>query len=179
MLLFGARYTAGAGALAILAMGQLINTGAGPVGQVINLSGRPYLSMLNHAAVAAINIGACLILIPRFGMIGAACSTASALTLVNLIKVVEVRVIFGMYPFRLDSVRATAACALAALVTAPVVIVPAWPSALAEVLVSSAILLGSYTVFVWSLGVSAEDRKLLEAVKTRIGHALVPGVAGR
>ena len=31
------------------------------------MSGRPYLTLLNNAAVAALNIVGCLILIPRYG----------------------------------------------------------------------------------------------------------------
>ena len=42
----------GAAALAILAAGQLFNAATGPLGQVINMSGRPYITMTNNAAVA-------------------------------------------------------------------------------------------------------------------------------
>ena len=92
------RYETGATALAILAAGQLFNAATGPLGQVINMSGRPYVTMLNNAAVAALNIVGCLILIPRYGITGAACSTTAAITLVNLIKLVQVRLLFGDQP---------------------------------------------------------------------------------
>ncbi len=90
--LFGPRYEAGATALVILAAGQLFNAATGPLGQVINMSGRPYVTMANNAAVAALNIVGCVILIPRYGITGAACSTTASITLVNLIKLVQVRV---------------------------------------------------------------------------------------
>ena len=41
----GPRYRTGATALAILAAGQLFNAATGPLGQVINMSGRPYLTL--------------------------------------------------------------------------------------------------------------------------------------
>ena len=47
--LFGATYAKGAAALAILAAGQLFNAATGPLGQMINMSGRPYLTLLNNA----------------------------------------------------------------------------------------------------------------------------------
>src|SRR5581483_2352029 len=75
LALFGPKYKSGATALAILAAGQLINTAAGPLGQVINLSGRPYITLMNNGLVAAINIGVCIVLIPRYGLAGAATGT--------------------------------------------------------------------------------------------------------
>ena len=92
-------------------MGQLFNTAAGPLGLVINMSGRQYLTMSNNALVAGLNIASCLFLIPRYGLTGAAISTASALTLVNLIKLVEVRVLFGIHPFGGHSPRILLAAA--------------------------------------------------------------------
>ena len=48
--LFGPGYATGATALAILAAGQLFNAATGPLGQLINMSGRPYLTLVNNAA---------------------------------------------------------------------------------------------------------------------------------
>src|SRR5439155_18819833 len=115
----GGRYETGAKALAVLATGQLINTAAGPLGQVINMSGRQYLTMTNTALVAALNAGACILLIPRYGMNGAACSTAGALTLVNMIKLVEVRILFSMHPFASQTLRVILAGVAAFAVALP------------------------------------------------------------
>jgi O-antigen/teichoic acid export membrane protein len=172
LVVFGARYSAGANALAILAAGQLLNTAAGPLGQVINLSGRPYLTMLNNALVAGLNVVGCLLLIPRYGMTGAACSTAGSLTLVNLIKLGEVKLIFRMSPFRRDSVRAFAAGAVAVALAVPVVFIPSWPSSLAEIVAGAAVLLSSYVVLFWLFALNEEEHELVVAAKSRLGRAL-------
>ncbi len=158
--LFGETYTSGATALAILAIGQLVNTAAGPLGQVINMSGRPYITMVNNALVAAINLGACLILIPRYGMTGAAISFAGSLTLVNVIKLVQVRVLFGMYPFRADTLRTLLAAAVAAGLAAPVAFLMTWPNALSEVVAATAIIFVVYLQLMRVLGLNPEDREL-------------------
>ena len=106
---FGPAYRTGARRSTILAAGQLFNAATGPLGQVINMSGRPYLTLVNNAAVAALNIVGCLILIPRYGLTGAACSTTASITLVNLIKLVQVRALFGINPFRVETARALVA----------------------------------------------------------------------
>jgi len=160
--IFGARYTAGADALVILSVGQLLNTAAGPLGQVINMSGRPYVNLANNTLVAALNVVGCMVLIPRYGITGAACSTASALTLVNAIKLVQMRMLFGMSPFRGDSVRAFAAAALAAAVTAPVLLLPRWPAGPAEALVACTVLLVSYSQFALLFALRGEERETVQ-----------------
>ncbi len=169
LALFGPRYTAGAAALVILASGQLINTAAGPLGQVINLSGRPYVTLANNALVGATNIAVALVLIPRYGMTGAAIATASALTFVNLIKLVEVKLLLKTHPFRIDTARALIAVTMAAALVLPLDHIVNWPGPASEVLVLGSLLFASYAGLVYVLGITDEDRALLAAGFARIG----------
>jgi O-antigen/teichoic acid export membrane protein len=172
--LFGSTYRDGATALAILGMGQLLNTVAGPLGQVINMSGRQYLTATNNALVAAINLGAGLLLIPRYGMTGAAIATSVALTLVNLLKLVEVRVMFGFHPFREDSARTFAAAAIAGAVAAPASVLADGPAPLVEVLYVGSLLFAAYVAALWALGVSDEDRELFGLGRRKIARLGFP-----
>jgi O-antigen/teichoic acid export membrane protein len=147
--LFGPGYATGSTALAILAAGQLFNAVTGPLGQVINMSGRPYVTLANNAAVAALNIVGCLILIPRYGINGAACSTTASITLVNVVKLVQVRALFGIDPFRAETIRALAAGAVAVGLAAPAVLLVSWPSALAEVVAAALVVLPLYGLLFW------------------------------
>lgn len=166
--LFGSAYAAGAAALAVLAIGQLLNTAAGPLGLVINMSGRQYLTMTNNALVAGLNVVGCLLLIPRFGMTGAAVSTASALLLVNAIKLVEVRLLFGIHPFRGQSVRVLLAAAGAVAAALPVAVLPKWPGPLLELAAAGGILFAAYAGLAWWLAMTAEDRELFAVGSERI-----------
>jgi O-antigen/teichoic acid export membrane protein len=159
--LFGARYTAGATALIILAAAQLFNAATGPLGQVINMSGRPNITLANNASVATLNIIGCVILIPRYGITGAACSTAAALTLVNLIKLVQVRTIFGIDPFLGKTARALAAGAIAAGVVAPFALLVNWPGALVELIATTALFLPLYAALFWWTAAGDEERELI------------------
>jgi O-antigen/teichoic acid export membrane protein len=172
--LFGSAYAKGASALAILAAGQLLNAATGPLGQMINMSGRPYLTLLNNAAVAAVNVGACLVLIPRYGVTGAACSTTGAITLVNLIKLIQVRVIFGVNPFTVRAVRAAGAGLLACGLCAPIVFLPHWPSSAVEVVVAGLFLAVSYCGFFWFLAATDEERA---QIRRRIRGVRAPATA--
>jgi len=159
--IFGPAYRTGATALTILAAGQLFNAATGPLGQVINMSGRPYLTLVNNAAVAALNIVLCLILIPRYGLTGAACSTTASITLVNVIKLAQVRALFGINPFRVETARAIVAGLAATALTAPLALLVDWPGPVAQVLATTALLLPLYGVIFWRSAAGAEERELL------------------
>ena len=171
--LFGHTYRSGAHALAILAIGQLLNTAAGPLGQVLNMSGRQYLTMTNNGVVAGLNAVGCVFLIPRYGMTGAACSTSASLTIVNLIKLVEVQILFRMHPFRWQTLRLFGAAAVAALLALPLAVFPHWPAGLLEALVAGTLVFIAYLFVVLRVGMTDEDKELFalgRARLTRIGR---------
>jgi O-antigen/teichoic acid export membrane protein len=170
--IFGDVYTAGATALAILAAGQLFNTAAGPLGQVLVMSGRQYLSMTNNAAVAGLNLMGGLFLIPRYGMTGAACATAASLTLVNLIKLAEVWILFRMGPFRRHTLRLFACGAAGAAAAVPVALVSLSSSYALEAMIGVALLFGVYAASVWRFGLTAEDRELVAIGRRRLGRSV-------
>lgn len=83
-LFFGPSYGAGHWVLAIIAVGQLANVAAGPVGLVLNMSGYERVAMNSIAVGATVNAGLNLALIPFFGMVGAAIATVAGLVTWNL-----------------------------------------------------------------------------------------------
>jgi O-antigen/teichoic acid export membrane protein len=77
---YGGEYVVGAQALAILVVGQLLHSAVGSVAVLLNMTGHERDTMLGFAIAACANVFLNFLLIPYFGMVGAA--TASALTLV-------------------------------------------------------------------------------------------------
>ena len=82
---FGAEYRAGATALAILAAGQLVNAGMGSVGMLLNMTGHERDTVKGIGIAALCNVVLNLVLIPPFGIEGAAAATALTLVIWNLI----------------------------------------------------------------------------------------------
>ena len=83
--LFGAEYRLGALALAILALGQLANAAMGSVGMLLNMTGHERDTLRGVAIAAATNVVLNLVLIPPFGLEGAAAATAVTLLIWNFI----------------------------------------------------------------------------------------------
>jgi O-antigen/teichoic acid export membrane protein len=84
--LFGPQFKDGAWALRILALGQFVNLATGPVGTLLLMTGHEKLMRNNIAISAALNLLCNLILVPAYGAVGAAASTALSLAFMNIIS---------------------------------------------------------------------------------------------
>jgi len=134
---------------------------------VINLSGHPRVTLFDNALVFGANLVLCIILVPRYGMAGAATSTLVALCSVTLLQVGQVARLFRIHPFRDDQLRCLAAGAVAAVATAAVALLP-WPSSLLEVVAGGAVFLAVYGAGIVVLGVRQETRELFERGRARM-----------
>ena len=83
--LFGAEFATGAFALRILCVGQLVNATMGSVGIILNMTGHEKYAVRGVAIAAIANIGLNALLIPPFGLSGAAAATAISLVIWNLL----------------------------------------------------------------------------------------------
>lgn len=89
--LFGLEFQAGYQALLILVLGQFFSALSGPIANLMQMSGLERAFLVIVGVLAVLNIGLNLLLIPRYGILGAAVSSAIALTLNNLACVLVVK----------------------------------------------------------------------------------------
>lgn len=82
---FGKPFMASAGALAILTIGQAINAATGPVGLLLVMSGHERLATVNIGVSSMLNVIFSLLLIPVWGIQGAAVATTLGLIASNLL----------------------------------------------------------------------------------------------
>lgn len=76
--LFGPRFLDGYSLMFILALGPLARSAIGPVERLLNMVGEQRACALVYAGAFAFNLAACVVLIPRLGIHGAAIATAAA-----------------------------------------------------------------------------------------------------
>jgi O-antigen/teichoic acid export membrane protein len=96
VLLFGDKYRTGHTALAILCVGQLVSAAMGSVGLLLNMSGYERDTVRGVALSAVANVLLNIILIPTFGMNGAATATAVTLLMWNAVLCRQVWVRLGI-----------------------------------------------------------------------------------
>ncbi|MBF2013970.1 MAG: flippase [Rivularia sp. T60_A2020_040] len=91
LLIFGSNFTQGKNALIILCIGQLVNAAVGPVALLLNMTGNENYTTISIGASAILNVILNILLIPQWGIEGAAIATASSMIVWNVISFVWVR----------------------------------------------------------------------------------------
>ncbi len=87
MGIFGEQFIVGAPILTILTIGQFVEVATGAVGQLLIMTGHEKAIRNNIAITAVVNVLLCSVLIPAFGLTGAAIATTTSLTIMNCISV--------------------------------------------------------------------------------------------
>jgi O-antigen/teichoic acid export membrane protein len=98
LALYGPAYVRGMTTLSLLALGYLLNAALGLTGWVLLASSRSRLLLLNNVVALALNVGLCLVLIPRYGMQGAALAAALAILALHVIQSMETYLIARTHP---------------------------------------------------------------------------------
>ena len=116
--LFGEEFVAGASALRILSATMLVASAVGPIEAVLVMSGRTTQNLVNNVTALTLNIVLGLLLIPRFGLEGAAIAWAVSLLCTNLLPVFQVYRRLGMHVLHSTHITTMAAIATGFAVTA-------------------------------------------------------------
>lgn len=167
--IFGREFMKGAPCLRILCIGQLISAGVGSVGIMLTMTGHPKISLVNTVSVFFMNVFLNFILIPPYGISGAAIATAISLGTINIIRLLEVYKISGLHPYRLDFLKPVIAGFVAILGLRGF-------SFLVDLKSNIFIQLGAgvgffsvvYFLVLCFLGLQKEERSVIEAVKRKL-----------
>jgi O-antigen/teichoic acid export membrane protein len=96
---FGRGFAQGQLALTVLAVGQLGNYGSGAAVNVLTMTGRSRTNLLFTIVHLVLTVALNLLLIPPFGLVGAAVANAAAMTVVNAGLTTQVWRLTGMHPY--------------------------------------------------------------------------------
>ena len=99
LTVFGHSYRAGAPVMLILALTMLLATACGQVDMVLITTGRSSWSLINGLLAVGVNVGLDLVLIPRYGITGAAIGWAVAIILTNLMPMAQLASSIHLQPF--------------------------------------------------------------------------------
>jgi O-antigen/teichoic acid export membrane protein len=158
---FGPEFAMGALPLIILASAQLVQASAGASGAVLIMTGHEVLKLYGDLAVLASNIALNLILIPRFGVLGAASATGTSLCLMALVRLVLVVRAERIHPYTRDFLRPIVAGVLALITVMLVSGALASAHFLVRLAVGSTALGLVFGVTLLALGLPEADRSVL------------------
>jgi O-antigen/teichoic acid export membrane protein len=166
MRLFGKGFVPGAPALAILAVGQLVNVGTGTVAGVLAMIGRVKLSVLNALLFLGLSLALDVLLIPHWDLIGAAVASSTAVAAVNLLRLGQVRSILGILPYDRRFLRPVAAGVLSGALAW---IIP-YPrlDVLPRLMLEGFVLVLAYFGLLAMFGIDPVDREVAAALRARL-----------
>jgi O-antigen/teichoic acid export membrane protein len=107
---FGRSYSAGYAVMVVLGFSMLLASVCGQVDMVLITSGRSSWSLANGLLTVGVNVGLDLVLIPRYGIMGAAIGWAVAIAVSNLMPLTQLGAVLRLHPFGRGTITA---CALA------------------------------------------------------------------
>ena len=168
MKLFGGGFVAADSALIILAIGQLIYSSVGTAGLMISMSGHPKIELYNVIFSLMVNFFLCFLLIPDFGMLGAAVANTSAYVAINLARVIEVWFLLKMHTFENNYFKPLIA---GAAVTSLILILSHFKSissGLGFFIAGVIFLMVSYIGIFLVQGLSGQDLIILQHLKNRL-----------
>ena len=170
---FGKQFAGAAITLVILALGQTVNVATGTVSNLLAMAGRAKLTLANSLSFLALSLVLDVLLIPPYGLIGAAVANSTAVAAVNLLRLWQIRRVLGIGPYDRRFLRPLAA-GLIAGATARMVPVPHLDGLPA--LGTRVVLLGVlYAALLAAFGIEQVDREVARATLARLrGRDLEP-----
>ena len=112
----GGQFATGSGALRILVIGQAINVSVGAAGFVLIMAGRTGWDLVVYSVSAALDLTLAWLLVPRFGIEGAAAAKAITIAASNFLRLALVRRFVGIFPWDRTYARLIVPAAVCALV---------------------------------------------------------------
>ena len=143
VLLYGQRYAHSGIILALLSLGYYFNAALGFNGLTLKVYGRVRYSVVINVLAGVFNLGAILLLIPRYGALGAAIGTTSALIVHNILKQAGLRLGTGINLFEWRYFRVYLVillCALGLLLVQVVTSAPVYVSIALAALASTVVI---------------------------------------
>ena len=168
MKIFGKGFIVSSGALVILAVGQLMSASTGAAGIMVLMSGRSKLELMNVSVTLVLDALLCYLLIPRYGVNGAAIANMASLGGVSIMRIVEIKLIMNMFAYDrsyLKPVLAGLTSAAAALLLSKLLIVSIGFKQLA-VLALAVVFFYVLTIII--LGPDKHDMVILKQFKARV-----------
>lgn len=165
--LFKLNHPQASACLSLLAIARFLSSASSLPNSVIFMSGRSNITFLNNATVLTTNVVLNYLLIPKYGILGAALATGITLALISLVRVLEVYFVVNVHPYDPMLVRPIAVGTSLILVTvfslhylfsSNILIIP----------LALAFFFVCYCLLIWRFGLNDQDISILREIKKHV-----------
>ena len=154
----GCVYEAGYWVVFLIGIAKLVDMSFGNNGEIITMSDHYRFNVVTMAILAGFMIFLNYLLIPMYGINGAALATVSSVVIFNLIKMTFIKMKLGFVPFCKNSLILLAVSIVVFLVG---FYLPQFDNPFFDVFVRSAVITGLYGLSVYFLKISIEINSLI------------------
>ena len=167
-IMYGEEYSFGGRILTVLLIGQLINLVTGAVGPLLLVGGYHKIVLILSSVMVIVNASLCAILIPNFGVIGAALSNTISIGLMYTIALIVVRMKMKLWPYDSRYLKGVLSIGFAGVCT--------WISkllftdlSLVNLGIQFVIIIFAFAFSLYLLGLSHEDQVFMTIILKRLG----------
>lgn len=174
LTLFGQDMSQGVNTFIALVWGMMLYGMIPSAEALLIMSGRPYLNLINTTCWLLFNLVFNYLMIPAYGILGAAVATSLSMNLVNLIRLAEVFYLYRIQPFTRSHIKPLLAASVAFSVAWYVDLQVA-PTSIWDALLALICFLPVYIGLLSLFGIESEDRMLMRRTALRRFVAAAPG----
>jgi O-antigen/teichoic acid export membrane protein len=168
LLVFGQAFVAGKEALVVLAVAELAIGATGISGSIIDMTGHVRVKLANTMLSMVVLLTGNALLIPRWGILGAAVASLIAVLAVEVARLAEVWVLERLQPYRWSTIKPLLAGLVALGVGLALQRLVPPDGAVLLTGLQCAVVLAAYLSALLLLGLAPEDRLVLERILHRI-----------
>ncbi|HMV25819.1 MAG TPA: oligosaccharide flippase family protein [bacterium] len=165
---FGKEFAAGFELVAILSIGNLIHDFLGLSGNIILMTGRIRINVINSIVMAIINLLLMSILIRNYGMYGAAIGNFLSITILSILTTVETFYILKIHPFDFLLLKPFFAMLISSSIVIAISIWYRLPYYEITFLIYILVFILLYVGFLFLFGLSQDDRMILDKILKKL-----------
>jgi len=171
---FGQAYAAGAWALGILTISQVVNAATGPVGSLLIMTNHPREWAVLSGCTVAFELGLGVFLTHLMGLNGAAIAVSLATAFLYSAGMLLTRKVLHIWPYD----RRFSKLMVASFLSAAILLAGRVTQLLTTfygLCLMSILTVAVFALWIYLQGLDEEDRQLLEHLKKRLGFSRSPG----
>jgi O-antigen/teichoic acid export membrane protein len=153
----------------LLASAKLFDMATGVNDSITAYSGHYKVNFYSILLLAVLNISGNLVLIPKYGILGAAISPMIASIVYNLVKLSYIKWAFKMYPFTLQTLKLTV---VSVIIYGLLCLLPTFKSHFLNLFLNSAILTIMFVPSIYFLKISDDTNALLDTFLSKFTKIL-------
>jgi O-antigen/teichoic acid export membrane protein len=154
-------------AMVVICFGQLVNVSVGTSGQMLVMTGKPRINLINTGLFVVLTIILNFILIPKYDILGAGIANAVSFSILNAVRTVQIYRYVGIHPFSKGSLKPVFAGLVALGLSYMVKSGEMVNHEIFRVGLAASVFVIAYTSIIFLMRLSKEEKEMINLIKKK------------